>query len=123
PNSIYISLDGSFAPWVGALIPDLMQPILLVAPEGREEEAVMRLARVGYDNAIGYLKGGFEAWKKEGREVDSIKTIDVDTLGKAVSEDVDINILDVRKPDEFTTEHIMDAQSFPLDFINKNMSE
>ena len=80
PNSIFIGLDGSFAPWVGALIPDLMQPILIVAPKGQAEEVVMRLARVGYDNAIGYLEGSFDAWKAAGKEVDSIKTIDVPAL-------------------------------------------
>ena len=75
PNSINIGIDGSFAPWVGAMIPDIKQEILLVTDEGREEEVITRLARVGYDYTIGYLKGGFEAWKKAGKEVDQIKSI------------------------------------------------
>lgn len=121
PNSIFIGLDGSFAPWVGALIPDLMQPILIVAPKGREEETVKRLARVGYDNAIGYLKGGFEAWEAEDREIDTIETIDVPTFIEKYNKD--INVLDVRKPGEWSGEHIETAKHFALDYINKNMSE
>ena len=77
PNSINIGIDGSFAPWVGAMIPDIRQEILLVTDEGREEEVITRLARVGYDNSIGYLKGGFAAWKNAGKETDQIATIDV----------------------------------------------
>ncbi|MEO1257532.1 MAG: MBL fold metallo-hydrolase [Bacteroidota bacterium] len=123
PNSIFISLDGSFAPWVGALVPDLMQPILIIAPKGREEETVKRLARVGYDNAIGYLKGGLDAWKAEGREVDAIKTIDVATLESTYQNNREINILDVRKPGEWEGEHIETAQHFALDYINDQMSE
>ena len=121
PNSIFIGLDSSFAPWVGALIPDLMQPILIVAPEGRGEETVMRLARVGYDNAIGYLHGGFPAWQASGGEVDSIETIDVDTFAGIYQEQPDINILDVRKPGEWSGEHIETARHFALDYINDNM--
>ena len=123
PNSIFISLDGSFAPWVGALVPDLMQPILIIAPEGREEETVKRLARVGYDNAIGYLKGGFDAWKAEEREVDTIKTIDVAAFGNAYKDNREMHILDVRKPGEWSGEHIETAQHFALDYINDQMSE
>lgn len=123
PNAIFIGLDGSFAPWVGALIPDLMQPILIVAPKGREEEAVKRLARVGYDNAIGYLEGGFEAWQAADMEVDTIQTINVDTFADAYVQKPDANILDVRKPSEWEAEHIENAQNFPLDFINDHMSE
>lgn len=122
PNSIFISLDGGFAPWVGALIVDLQQPILIVAPEGREEETVKRLARVGYDNAIGYLKGGFDAWKAEGREVDSIKSIDVGTFEKTYNNNSEISVLDVRKPGEWAGEHVETAQHFALDYINDQMS-
>lgn len=121
PNSIFIGLDGSFAPWVGALVPDLMQAILIVAPQGKNTETVKRLARVGYDNAIGYLEGGFESWVKENRETDSIETIDAATFEKNYSDK--INVLDVRKPGEFSSEHIENAQNFPLDFINDHMSE
>ena len=123
PNSIFIGLDSSFAPWVGALVPDLQQEILIVAPEGREEETVKRLARVGYDNAIGYLKGGFETWKNDSGEIDSIHTISVTEFEKAYQDNSDITILDVRKPGEWSSEHIQTAQHFALDFINKNMAE
>ena len=123
PNSIFISLDGGFAPWVGALIVDLKQPILIVAPEGREEETVKRLARVGYDHALGYLKGGFAAWKADGGEVDTINAIDVATFAEHYKEGKAMNILDVRKPGEWTGEHIETAQHFALDYINNNMSE
>jgi len=121
PNSIFIGLDGSFAPWVGALIPDLKQPILIVAPRGKNKETVKRLARVGYDNAIGYLKGGFEAWKKDKREVDKMETISVRTFVNKYTKK--LNVLDVRKPNEFSSEHVDTAQNFALDHINENMSE
>ena len=121
PNSIFIGIDGSFAPWVGALVPDLRQVILIVAPEGREEETVKRLARVGYDNAIGYLDGGFENWQSENREVDSIETITTNEFTNQYSKD--LNVLDVRKPGEWEAEHIETAQHFPLDFINNHLSE
>ena len=121
PNSIFIGLDGSFAPWVGALITDLKQPILIVAPEGRNKETIKRLARVGYDNAVGYLKDGFESWKKENREIDKIETIDVKKLEQVFTEK--LNILDVRKPTEFIGEQIKGAQNFALDTINNSMSK
>lgn len=121
PRSIFIGLDGSFAPWVGALIPDLMQPILVVAPEGRNEETIKRLARVGYDNVIGYLEGGFGTWQQANKATDTVETIDVATFEKNFSNAADI--LDVRKPNEFASEHVENAQNFPLDFINSHMSE
>ena len=120
PNSIFIGLNGSFAPWVGALIKDLDQPIILVAPEGKSEEAVTRLSRVGYDNTLGYLEGGMEAWKKAGKETDSIRSISADALEKEYNGE--ITILDVRKPGEYSAEHLEKAVSFPLDFINEEMS-
>lgn len=123
PNSIFIGLDGSFAPWVGALIPDLKQEILVVAPAGREAETVMRLARVGYDNCIGYLDGGFEAWKTAGMETDSVTTINVAEFATHFSKDNKIKVLDVRKPGEWSAEHIDGAKHFPLDFINSHMSD
>ena len=123
PNAIFIGLDGSFAPWVGALIPNLQQPILVIASEGREQETVKRLARVGYDNSIGYLNGGFDAWKADGREVDVLETIDLENFEKQYLANPDIKILDVRKPDEFNAEHIESAQHFALDFINEHMHE
>tara|TARA_A100001011_G_scaffold162951_1_gene171415 strand:+ start:16368 stop:17774 length:1407 start_codon:yes stop_codon:yes gene_type:complete len=120
PNSIFIGLDGSFAPWVGTIIGDVNQPILLVTPHGREEETVMRLARVGFDNSLGYLKGGIEAWKKIGRSTDSVNAIDATEL-KKISEKKNLNIYDVRKPEEFISEHIPNSQNTPLDFINEKI--
>lgn len=121
PNSINIGIDGSFAVWVGAMIPDLKQQILLVADEGREEEVVTRLARVGYDYAIGYLKGGFEAWEKSGEEVDQITSISAAELAKIKKENDTVNILDVRKESEFQSEHVLNAENTPLDYINESM--
>jgi glyoxylase-like metal-dependent hydrolase (beta-lactamase superfamily II)/rhodanese-related sulfurtransferase len=123
PNAINIGIDGSFAPWVGTLIPDIRQEILLIAPEGRELEVVTRLARVGYDNAIGYLKGGFESWEAAGKEVDTIKSINAETFAQIVKEDPTVAILDVRKIGEFVAEHIPSAENLPLDFINDGMAE
>jgi rhodanese-related sulfurtransferase len=122
PNSINISLDGSFAPWVGTLIPDIKQEILLITPEGREEEVVTRLARVGYDYAIGYLKGGFEVWKKSGKETDTITSIDADAFAEVMAEVPQVPILDVRKKSEYDAEHIPSAENLPLDFINDGMA-
>lgn len=123
PGSIFIGLDGSFAPWVGALIPDIKQKIILIAPVGREQEAVMRLARVGYDNALGYLKGGFQSWKDAGKPVNEVKSIDVPTFAETQKNNPDIAILDVRRPAEWNKSHIATASHFPLDFINEHMSE
>ncbi len=117
PNAIFIGLDGQFAPWVGALITDLKQPLLLVVDEGREEEAVKRLARVGYDYTIGYLKGGMDAWKSARKEVDEVKSISADEL-KNLTEIDKVKVLDVRKPGEYDAEHLEFTLSRPLDFIN-----
>ncbi len=122
PNSIFIGLDGTFAPWVGALIPDLQQPILLVAPQGREAETVKRLARVGYDNTIGYLKGGFEAWKAAGKEVGQVESIDAKEFAKRYKAQPGLAILDVRKPGEWNAERLEGTEHFALDFINDNMA-
>src|SRR5687767_11754372 len=123
PGSIFIGLDGSFAPWVGALIPDINQKIILITPDGREEEAVMRLSRIGYDNALGYLQGGFNAWKSAGKDISEIKAIDVATFNSIREQDPEINILDVRKPNEWNKSHIGTASHFPLDFMNEHMHE
>lgn len=117
PNSINIGIDGSFAPWVGALIPDIKQQILLVTDEGREEEVITRLARVGYDYTIGYLKGGFEAWRTAGKEVDQIKSITADSFSGQFRKDK-VQVLDVRKPGEYISEHVEGAVNAPLDNIN-----
>lgn len=124
PNSIFIGLNGSFAPWVGALITDLKQPLLLVVPEGKAEEAVTRLSRVGYDNTLGYLEGGLDAWSQAGKETQTIESIDAETFkDNYQTQHQTMNILDVRKPGEFDTQHLQTATNFPLDFINENMSQ
>jgi glyoxylase-like metal-dependent hydrolase (beta-lactamase superfamily II)/rhodanese-related sulfurtransferase len=120
PNSINIGIDGSFAPWVGAMIPDIKQEILLVTDEGREEEVITRLARVGYDFTIGYLKGGFAAWKAAGMEVDTITSISPEEMFTRF-EAGEGEIIDVRKNSEYLSEHIVDAENAPLDFINDSM--
>ncbi|MEN0004303.1 MAG: MBL fold metallo-hydrolase [Bacteroidota bacterium] len=121
PKSIFIGLDGSFAHWVGALITDIKQPILLVVPEGRAEEAVTRLARVGYDNALGYLEGGMEAWKAAGKQVDYLASISAEALAEQLRTNEGVQVLDVRKPAEFLSQHLESAANFPLDYINRNM--
>nr|WP_287939908.1 MBL fold metallo-hydrolase [Algoriphagus sp.] len=121
PNSINIGIDGSFAVWVGAMIPDLKQEILVVAEEGREEEVITRLARVGYDYSIGFLAGGFKSWKEAGFEVDSIPSITAEELASIRENSPQISILDVRKNSEFLSEHVLDAENTPLDYINDSM--
>jgi glyoxylase-like metal-dependent hydrolase (beta-lactamase superfamily II) len=121
PKSIFIGLHGQFAPWVGALILDIKQPILLVTPEGKEEETIKRLARVGYDNTLGYLKGGFESWKAAGFDFDTVTTVSAEVLKQKMNEKVPV--FDVRKPGEYTAEHILDVPSTPLDFLNNHLSE
>ncbi len=120
PKSINIGIDGSFAPWVGAMIPDINQPILIVDDPGREQEVITRLARVGYDHTIGFLQGGFEAWKQAGKEVDTIQTVSAEELARHMQKGK-VNILDVRKESEYNNEHIENAANLPLDHINENM--
>lgn len=121
PNSINIGIDGNFAVWVGTMITDIKQPLLLVIDEGREEEVVTRLARVGYDNAIGYLKGGIDAWREAGKETDSIKSMNINEFVSAYQANKNIAILDVRKASEFNSEHVIEAENAPLDYINDSM--
>ncbi|MFM6976587.1 MAG: MBL fold metallo-hydrolase [Sphingobacteriaceae bacterium] len=122
PNSINIGLNGSFAPWVGALIPDINQQILIIDDAGREEETVIRLARVGYDHAIGFLQGGVEAWQQAGYELDTIESIDAQELAKRQAQDPELDIVDVRKKSEHYSEHIIGSQNLPLDNINDSMA-
>jgi glyoxylase-like metal-dependent hydrolase (beta-lactamase superfamily II)/rhodanese-related sulfurtransferase len=122
PQSIFIGIDGGFAPWVGAMIGDVKQPILLVTPEGREEETVTRLARVGFDNTLGYLKGGIASWEKEGKTTDSVEGVEAASL-KNLEGKEPLSVFDVRKPGEYLSEHLLDAKSTPLDFINEHMNE
>lgn len=121
PKSIFIGLEGQFAPWVGALIPDINQKIVLITPIGKEEEAVRRLSRVGYEQVVGYLEGGFETWLKSGESTETIDRITVDEL---LSLDLPSStIVDVRKPGEYEASHIIDAHLLPLDFIEKNIGD
>ena len=122
PQSIFIGLDGGFAPWVGALIADVKQPILLITPEGREEETVTRLSRVGFDGTTGYLKGGFEAWKKAGKEYDTITSISAEEFKRSEA-NTHTPVFDVRKESEYLSEHVVDAENTPLDFLNDHMAE
>lgn len=121
PRSIFIGIDGGFAPWVGALIKDVKQPILLVSDEDRLEEVITRLSRVGFDNVIGYLKGGFEAWKAAGKEVDSLENVTAEELAERKKKE-DVHVVDVRKPGEFEAEHLEGADSAPLDDINNYLA-
>lgn len=121
PGSIFIGIDGQFAPWVGALILDHKQPILLVTPEGREKETITRLARVGYDQTLGFLNGGFEAWKNAGKEYDTLNSVTAAQLETLLPEG--IHVFDVRKPGEYASEHIENVPSTPLDFINEHWAE
>ena len=116
PNSIFIGIDGGFAPWVGALIKDVKQPILLVAPENREEEVIMRLSRVGFDNTLGFLVGGIASWQNAGKEIDTMQTVSAHTLKEALEKEMPI--FDVRKQGEFSAAHVPKASHTPLGFIN-----
>lgn len=122
PRSIFIGIDGGFAPWVGALIRDVKQPILLVVEAGREEETITRLSRVGFDNTIGFLDGGFKAWKNAGKATDDLISISAEEF-KTRLEASEIPVFDVRKEGEFTAAHIADAHFTPLDFLNDYISE
>lgn len=119
PNSIFIGIDGSFAPWAGEMIPSLEQAILVVAPAGREEEVIERLARVGYDNTLGFLEGGFNSWLKAGKEVDKVETIKADTFGQRLQDGLDGSVLDVRKVSEFAISRLSMASNLPLSDFNR----
>jgi len=118
PQSIFIGIDGSFAMWVGALILDINQPILIIAEPGREEEVVTRLSRVGYDNSIGFLEGGFDAWKSAGKDVDTLDQVTAEEL-KGIE---GATIVDVRKQGEYLSEHVVDAVNVELDYFNDQMA-
>lgn len=120
PNSINIGIKGNFAPWVGTLITDIKQSILLIAEVGTEEEAVTRLARVGYDNVIGFLNNGFQAWLDAEKDFDEIVSVSPEEFVELVDE-TELKVLDVRKPGEYETSHVEGAISAPLDFINESM--
>lgn len=118
PSAINIGLGGQFAPWVGALITDLQQPLLLIVEEGKAEEAITRLARVGYDNTIGYLEGGIDAWIAAGKDIDTIASVPVDEFEKIFAADPQVNVLDVRKAGEYEAGHLEFTLIRPLDYIN-----
>jgi len=121
PNSINIGIDSNFAMWVGEMIADIKQEILIVAEPGREEEAIIRLSRVGYDHAIGFLNGGFNAWKEASKEIDLVNRISAETF--ASNYDSKPIIFDVRKKSEFDSEHVVDAINIPLNEINNHLAE
>lgn len=123
PSAINIGLNGQFAPWVGALITDMEQPILLVCAPGKEEETITRLARVGYDNTMGYLAGGMAHWIAAGKETDQIDSITAADFEKLGAAENNLHVLDVRKPGEYQAEHLEISQARPLDYINEWMSE
>jgi glyoxylase-like metal-dependent hydrolase (beta-lactamase superfamily II)/rhodanese-related sulfurtransferase len=122
PNSINIGLDGNFAQWVGEMITDIQQEMLLVTDDGKEDESMIRLSRVGYDHTIGYLNGGFKTWKAAGKEIDSINRITVQEL-EAMLKDQDVLVFDVRKKSEFDSEHLLNAVNIPLNQINQHLAE
>jgi len=120
PNSINIGIDGSFAMWVGEMISDINQAILLVTEHGREEECMIRLSRVGYDNTIGYLEGGFASWKQAEKEMDSLKRITGQELEEMLST-IDLSLFDVRKKSEFDSEHLLNSTNIPLNQLNAKL--
>ena len=124
PGSIFIGIDGSVAPWVGDLIKDVKQPILLIADKDRIEETITRLSRVGFDNTLGYLDGGFEAWKRAAREYDMVTSISASEF-KQIEDDsnYDVPVFDVRKPSEFQSEHVLNANNTSLSNINQHLAE
>lgn len=122
PRSIFIGLNGSFAPWVGDLIKDISTPLLLVCEEGQLEEALTRLSRIGFDNVIGYLKGGFEAWEDQGLDIDTVESISPENFKQIIGDNPNICIADVRKEPEYQSESIPGADNLPLSKLNEYLS-
>ena len=122
PNSINIGIDGNFAQWVGEMIPDVKQEILLVTDPGREEESIIRLSRVGYDNTMGYLDGGFETWKKAGKETESVKRMTAEEFATLYETEKPL-VIDIRKKSEYDAEHVIDAVNIPLNQLNSHLAE
>ncbi|GAA4764394.1 MULTISPECIES: MBL fold metallo-hydrolase [Flavobacterium] len=122
PQSINIGIGGDFAPWVGTLIADVNQPILIVTDLGKEEETITRLSRVGFDNVLGHLQGGFEAWEKASKEIDSVKRISAEQFAQEVKIGTD-KVIDIRKEGEYSAEHLDEAYSKPLAYINNWINE
>jgi glyoxylase-like metal-dependent hydrolase (beta-lactamase superfamily II)/rhodanese-related sulfurtransferase len=122
PNSIFIGLNGSFASWVGTLVTDINQPIVFIADKGTEDEVVTRLSRVGYDNTLGFLDGGIDAWNEAGYDVEEIKSVTVAELETLLNNE-EITVVDVRKPTEYAAEHVEGAKNVALDYLSENLSE
>ncbi|MFO0358764.1 MAG: MBL fold metallo-hydrolase [Sphingobacteriaceae bacterium] len=122
PRSINIGINGDFAPWVGALIKDVKQPILLITELGKEEETVTRLSRVGFDNVLGHLKGSYDAWKQVGKETDTVNRITAAEFAKEVDVKND-TVVDVRRESEYRAEHVEESYNKPLDQINSWFAE
>ena len=121
PNSIFIGIDGNFAPWVGAMIRDVKQPILLVAPENKLEETITRLSRVGFDHVLGYLKGGIDTWIKANKEMDEMESMSASDFARNLN--AGDTVVDVRREGEYNASHVENALLIPLDYINEHMSE
>jgi len=121
PNAIFIGIDGGFAPWVGALLKDITQPILLIAPKDTEAAVVTRLARVGFDNVLGFLAGGFDAWRAAGKEVATISSVSAAVLAEKMPENA--LVFDVRKPGEYTNEHLVGVPNTPLDYLHNHFND
>ena len=122
PGSIFIGIQGNFAPWVGALLMNVAQPILLIVPEGREQEAITRLSRVGFDHVLGYLNGGIAAWQQAGFETDSVESVSAEAFAKSMAKEKKI-VVDARKPGEYEAEHVENAINIPLDTVNSHLNE
>jgi len=118
PNSIFIGIQGNFAPWVGSLLGNVNQKLLLVIPEGREEETLIRLSRVGFDQVLGYLEGGLESWTSAGYETSTITSISPEAFEQQLTSSR--IVVDARKPGEFEAEHVTNAINIPLDSLNEN---
>ena len=122
PNSIFIGLNGGFAPWVGALLKDINQAILLIVEEEKLEEALTRLSRVGFDNVLGYLKGGINAWKDDKREISTVTSISALELKQNLEQDPESKIVDVRKETEYLSGNLPSAINIPLSHINEHLA-
>lgn len=122
PRSVNIGVDGNFAPWVGALIPGVNQPLLIIAEPGRETEVVTRLARVGFDNVLGFLAGGFNTWKNGNYQIDTIESISASAFERRASNG-NVMVVDVRKPDEYKAGHVSGSENIPLESLNNHLAE
>ena len=122
PNSIFIGLNGNFASWLGTVLQDVKKPIVFVADEGKEEEVAIRMARIGFDNNLGFLKGGVEAWKNAGKSVDTIKSVSIEEFVKSYDASK-YEILDVRRTSEFDSQHVVGAINTPLDYFNEQIAK